>query len=156
MPQIIAGQSTDLTKTVAVLVKELLENNWPTVTYDPIKSDVGFGIDTWDDYGDIDIHVNPDRAISIPATIGWGYSRVRDRITIHLFVRKNREAAPDTLGSAERKIEEIIKDNATTLGQGVHMLHWDGWDRVFIDNNLKDIWHAIGRASAIYWKVKTA
>jgi hypothetical protein len=155
MPQIIAGQGADLTKTVAVLVKELLENNWPVAAYDPLKADIGFGIDTWDDYGDVDIHVNPNKALSRPFTLGWGYTKVRDSVTIHVFVRASQGEVPSSLGSAERKIEEIIKDNAAALGQGVPMLFWEGWDREFIDNNLKDIWHAVGRATAIYWKVKT-
>ena len=154
MPQVIAGTASDLTKTVSVLVKELLETNWPTSAFDPLKADIGFGIDTWDDYGDIDIHVNPDRSLSAPFTIGWGYSRVVDRVSIHLYVRKVQEEVPANMGNAERRIEQIIKDNATTLGQGVQVLVWNGWDREFLDNNLGDIWHAIARASTVYWKVK--
>lgn len=155
MPQVIAGQGADLTKTVSQLVKELLEAQWPTSAFDPLKADIGFGTDTWDDYGDIDIHVNPDRATSSPFTIGWKYSMVVDPVLINLFVRANQHEIPVNAGNAQRKIEEIVKDNAASLGQGVQMLKWDGWERPFFDNNLKDIWHAIGRANAIYWKVKT-
>jgi hypothetical protein len=155
MPQVIAGQGTDLTKTVAQLVKELLENNWPTSAYNPLKSEIGFGLGTWDNYGDIDIHVQAERGISRPFTIGWQYSQVLDPVLIHLFVRSNTEELPVNMGNAQRKIEEIIKDNATALGQGVQMLRWDGWERIFEDKNLQDIWHAIGKASAIYWRVKT-
>lgn len=153
MPQVIAGTASNLTKTIAVMVKELLETNWPTSAYSPLQSEIGFGIDTWDDYGDIDIHVNPSKSHSIPFTIGWAYTETKDTVTINVFVRSNQHEVPPTLGSTERKIEEIITDNATTLGDGVQMLHWDGWDREFIDNNLRDTWHAVGRASATYWKV---
>ena len=154
MPQIIAGTASDLTKTVSQLVKELLENNWPTSAFDPLKTDIGFGTDTWDDYGDIDIHVNPDAASSKPATIGWGYSQVVDPVFIHLFVRANQQEIPVNAGNAQRKIEEIVKDNAGALGQGVQILRWDGWDRPFFKNNLNDTWQATGKASAIYWKAK--
>lgn len=154
MPQIIAGQASDLTKTVSQLVKELLENNWPTSAYDPLKAEIGFGTDTWDDYGDIDIHVNPGLVFSRPTTIAWRYSRVEDRVLINLFVRANQQEIPVNAGNAQRKIEEIVKDNAGSLGQGVQMLRWDGWERPFFDTNIKDTWHAIGRASAMYWKVK--
>src|SRR6266496_4131949 len=98
-PQIIAGQGSDLTKTIAQLVKELLENNWPTSAFDPLKVDIKFGLDTWDNYGDIQLHVNADKSTSIPSTLGWNRSQV-------------------------------------------------------MDTNLKDVWHAIGHASAIYFKVK--
>jgi hypothetical protein len=153
-PQIIAGQGSDLTKTVAQLIKELLENNWPTSAFDPLKSDIGFGLDTWDDYGDIDIHVNADRSISEPMTIGWGRSKIMDPVSIHLFVRKNQEEIPSNMGNAQRKIEEIVKDNAAALGQGVTALRWDGWDPIVMDKSLKDIWHGVGHATAIYFKVK--
>ena len=154
MPQVIAGQVSDLTKTVSQLVKELLEAQWPTSAYDPLKTDIGFGLDTWDGYGDIDIHVNPGLALSRPTTIGWRYSQVVDRVRINLFVRANQQEIPVNAGNAQRKIEEIVKDNAGSLGQGVQILRWDGWETPSFDKNLNDIWHAIGRASAIYWKVK--
>ena len=35
------------------------------------------------------------------------------------------------------------------------MIIWNGWGEVFEDDNLQDVWHAIGRASAIYWHAKT-
>lgn len=154
MPQIIAGTASDLTKTVSQLVKELLENQWPISAFDPLKTDIGFGLDTWDDYGDIDIHVAADRTLSRPSTIGWTYSKVIDTVAINLFVRKVQEEIPQNMGNAQRKIEEIIKDNAAALGQGVQMLKWEGWTTVALDNNLKDVWHAVGRASAVYFKVK--
>jgi hypothetical protein len=154
MPQIIAGTGTDLTKTVAQLVKELLENNWPTSAFDPLKTDIGFGLDTWDDYGDIDIHVKADKMASIPMTLGWTRSMINDSVAVNLYVRKNADEIPLNMGNAQRKIEEIVKDNAAALGQGVTAIRWDGWDPVFIDNNLKDVWHAIGHATAIYFKVK--
>lgn len=154
MPQIIAGTGADLSKTVAQLVKELLENNWPTSAFDPLKADVKFGLDSWDDYGDIQIHVNAGTVTSLPYTLGGDYSKVTDSAVIHLFVRKVQEEIPLNMGNAQRKIEEIIKDNIRNLGQGIPILIFSGWDRVFMDNNLKDIWHAIGGSSATYWKVK--
>ena len=155
MPQVIAGTASDLTKTVSQLVKELLENNWPTSAYNPMKSEIGFGLGSWDDYGDIDIHVQADRAESRPFTLGWRYNKVRDPVLIHLYIRSNTEELPSNMGNAQRKIEEIIKDNATSLGEGIQMLRWDGWERISEDNNIQSVWHAIGKASAIYWKVKT-
>jgi hypothetical protein len=154
MPQIIAGQGSDLTKAVPQLVKELLENNWPTSAYDPLKSEIDFGLDTWNNYGDIDIHVKADKSFSVPQTIGWGRSMINDPVLIHLFVKKNQEEIPTSMGNAQRKIEEIIKDNAAALGQGVTAIRFDGWEPIVIDNNLKDVWHAIGRATAIYFRVK--
>jgi hypothetical protein len=154
MPQIIAGTASDLTKTVAQLVKEVLENNWPTSGYNPLKSEIGFGLGTWDNYGDIDIHVQSERGESKPYFIGWKYSMIVDPVLIHLYVKSNTEELPINVGNAQRKIEEIINDNASTLGQGIQMLRFDGWERVAEDTNLQSIWHAIGKASAIYWKVK--
>jgi hypothetical protein len=155
MPLVIAGTASDLTKTVSELVKELLENNWPTSAYNPLKSEIGFGLGTWDEYGDIDIHVQADRGVSRAATIGWRYTMVTDPVLIHLYVKSNTEEIPPNMGNAQRKIEEIVKVNAATgLGQGIQVLRWDGWERIFEDKNLQDVWHAIGRTSAIYWKVK--
>lgn len=153
-PQIIAGTASDLTKTVAQLVKELLESNWPTSAFDPLASEIGFGLDTWDDYGDIDIHVTSGQSVSQPNVIGWSRSRVMDSVNIALFVRKNQQEIPLNMGNAQRKIEEIIKDNAAGgLGQGVTILRWDGWDRVAIDTNLVDVWRVNGKATAIYFRV---
>lgn len=154
MPQVIAGQGSDLTKTVAKLVKELLENNWPTSAYDPLKSEIDFSLGTWNAYGDIDISVMPDSGESLPYDTSGGYSKVTDPVLIKLWVRKNAEEIPDTVGSAQRKIEEIIKDNLRTLGQGITMLIFNGWDEVLEDDNLQDVWLATGRASAIYWRAK--
>lgn len=153
-PQIIAGTGADLTKTVAQLVKELLESAWPVSAFDPLKADIKFGLDTWDNYGDIQIHVTAEKSFSQPMTLGWTRSQVMDPVLINLYVRKNQEEIPLNIGNAQRKIEEIIKDNAASLGQGVTAIRWDGWDRVVIDNNLKDVWLAIGHATGIYFKVK--
>jgi hypothetical protein len=154
MPQVVAGTVSDLTKAVTQLVKELLENNWPTSAFDPLKTDIGFGLDTWDNYGDIDIHVTANQQISEPYTIGWSQSRIRDSVIISLFVRKNQQEIPVNMGNAQRKVEEIIKDNATALGQGVTAIRFDGWDKVVIDTNLVDVWRVNGKATAIYFKVK--
>lgn len=156
MTQIIAGQATDLTKTIAELVRDLLYNNWPTATYDPVRADVDFGMETWNDYGDIDIHVTAEPATSRPLTIGWLMSQVIDPVLISLYVRKNQQTIPtSSLGGAQRKIEEIIKDNAASLGQGVQMLRFDGWGRLNEGNTIKDVWRINGRASAIYFRVKS-
>jgi hypothetical protein len=154
MPQVIAGQGTDLTKSVAQLVKELLETNWPTTAYDVLKSDIGFGMGSWDDYGDIDIHVNPAEGESETYDIGGTFSKVTDPVVINLYYRKNVEEIPDLVGKAMRKAEEIIKDNMRTLGQGIPMLLWNGWGEVLEDDNLQNVWHAQGRCSAVYWRVK--
>ncbi len=153
-PQIIAGTGSDLANTVAELVKNLLSNNWPISSFDPLKSEIDFGLHTWNDYGDIDIHVNADKGISTPDTLGWNRSKVVDPVLIHLYVRKNQQEIPLNMGNAQRKIEEIIKDNAAALGQGISILRWDGWESITIDKSLRDIWHAIGHASAVYFKVK--
>lgn len=154
MPQIIAGTASDLTKTVAQLVKELLESAWPSSAFDPLNTDIGFGLDTWDDYGDIDIHVTADKSFSMPDTIGWIRSKVTDPVLITLFVRKNTDFIPVNMGNAQRKIEEIVKDNAAGLGQGIPILRWDGWEQIVIDNNLKDVWQVKGHASAVYFKIR--
>ena len=159
MPQVIAGTSVDFDKTRPKMVKELLENNWPTSAFDPLKADIGFGLDTWDNYGDIDIHVNADNAFSEPYTTDGRMSRNTDGVIIHLYVRRNVEELPDNMGNAQQKIEEIIKDNIGSLGTGVLadklLLIWRGWDPIFIDPNLMDVWQAVGRAQVIYYKNKT-
>ena len=44
MPQVIAGQPTNLQKSVAELVKDLLYADWPTTGYDVIRDDISFGL----------------------------------------------------------------------------------------------------------------
>jgi len=153
--QIVAGTNSGLTATVSSLVRDLLANNWPTSGFDPLASDIGFGLDVWDNYGDIDIHITADRTVSVPSTIGWTYSKVSETVQITLFVRKNADTIPSNMGAAQRMIEQIVKDNATALGQGVTMLRWDGWDRIFIAPSTQDVWQVVGRATAVYWLVKT-
>jgi hypothetical protein len=153
MPQVIAGQPTDLQKSVAELVRDLLYANWPTAGYDVLRDDISFGLGTWDDYGDIDIHVNAAAGTSEPYVLGWSYSKVTDPVIIRLFYRKNSEEIPAELSKVQRKVEEIIKDNVANLGQGITMIRWDGWGDIFEDENIKDVWVANGTASAIYWRV---
>ena len=151
MPQVIAGTGVPLSKTIAKLVKELLENNWPTSAYDPLKADIGFGLGTWDDYGDIDIHVNTDVSTSQAEDSGGTYTKIIDPVLIKIYVRKNADEIPDNIGNAQRKAEEIIKDNMRTLGQGIPLIRFDGWNEILEEDNLKDVWQTTGRASAIYW-----
>lgn len=154
MPQIIAGTASDLTTTVADLVRTLLQNNWPTSGYDPLQSEIDFGLDKWNDYGDLDIHVVPDRTISRPLNIGWTYSEITESVYINLYVRKNTQTVPASLGNAQRMIESIIKDNAANLGQGITALRFDGWNPLNQGNTIQDVWILTGRASAIYFRVK--
>jgi hypothetical protein len=155
MPIVIAGQSTDLTKTVAVLVKELLYNNWPTAAFTPLRADVRFGTGTFDKYKDIHIHVNRASGESESYTIGGDYTKIIDPVSIHVYYRKNVDEVPDTLGIIQRKIEEIIRTNVSSLGQGITAILFDRWDDDIEEDNLKDVWHATGYARAIYWRVKT-
>lgn len=153
MTQIVTGTASDLTVTVASLVKTLLETNWPASGYDPIASDIGFGLERWDDYGDIDIHVVPDRTISKPWTLGWKYSQVTESVYINLYVRRNLETIPPSVGGAQRMIESIIKDNAANLGQGIPALRFDGWNPLNAGNAIQDVWLLTGKASAIFFRV---
>lgn len=155
MPVVIAGQLTDLTKTVAVLTKELLYNNWPTAAFTPLRADVRFGTGTFDKYKDLHIHVNRAEGESESYTIDGSYTKVIDPVSIHVFVRKNTDEVPDTLGIMQRKIEEIIRTNVGNLGQGIPMVLFGQWSDDFEEDNLKDVWHGTGSARAIYWRVKT-
>lgn len=155
MPLVISGQSTDLTKTVAVLVKELLYNNWPQAAFTPLRSDIRFGNGTFDKYRDLHIHVNRAEGESEPYTPDGTYTKVIDPVTIHIFVRKNSDEVPTTLGIMQRKVEEIIRTNVNGLGQGITILIFNRWADDFEEDNLKDVWHGTGYARAIYWRVKT-
>jgi hypothetical protein len=154
MPQVVAGQGADLSKSVAELVRDLLSTNWPATGYDVVKDDINFGLGTWDDYGDIDIHVNAIAGTSEPYVLGWSYSKIIDPVAVRLFYRKNSEEIPPELSKVQRKVEEIIKDNTASLGQGITMLRWDGWGDIIEDESLQDVWVANGTATAIYWRVK--
>ena len=116
MPQVIAGQATDLTESVAKLTKDLIQNNWPTSNYSPLKPDIRFGLGTWDGYRDIHIHINPAEGESELYSLGGNYSKVRDPVSINVYVRKNSDEIPDTVGNVTRKVAEIIKDNVANLG----------------------------------------
>jgi hypothetical protein len=133
---------------------ELLQSQWPVSAYDPLASDIGFGLGTWDNYGDIDIHVTADRTVSTTDVIGGNRSMVTENVLVTLFVRKNADAIPDNMGAAQRMIEQIIKENMLTLGQGITSLTFGGWDRIVIRDNLQDVWQVAGHATAIYWLVK--
>jgi len=154
MPTVIAGQVSDLTKTVAVLVKELLYNNWPTTAFTPLRSNVRFGNGTFDKYRDLHIHVNRIEGDSEPYTADGTYTKIIDPVSIHIFVRKNSDEVPDTLGIMQRKVEEIIRSNMSTLGQGITLIIFDRWSDDFEEDNLKDVWHGTGTARAVYWRVK--
>jgi hypothetical protein len=154
MTVVVAGTGSDLTASVTSIIRDLLANNWPGSAYDPVASDVGFGLTTWDNYGDIDIHITTDTTSNMPDAIGSTIYRVRDRVIITLFVRKNADTIPDSMGNAQRMVNKIITENALTLGQGINSVTFDGWDRIIIRDNLQDVWQVAGHATAIYWLVK--
>jgi hypothetical protein len=153
MTTVIAGQATDLTKTVAVLVKELLYNNWPTTGFTPLREHVRFGNGTFDEYKDLHIHVNRAAGESEPYTTGGDYTKVTDPVAIHVFVRKNIDEVPDTLGIMQRKIEEIIRTERLNLGQGITAILFNRWEDDIQEDNLVDVWSCVGFATAIYWRV---
>ena len=91
---------------------------------------------------------------SEPYVLGWSYSKITDPVVIRVFYRKNSEEIPPELSKVQRKVEEIIKDNVASLGEGITMIRWDGWGDIIEDESLKDVWVANGTATAIYWRVK--
>lgn len=153
MPWVVSGTVLPPAKSSAKLVKELLESQWPTTSYDPVKSRIKFGLSTWDKSGDIQIHVNTEPAQTRPFVIGGSAQEVTDPVSIRIFLRKNTRTVPDTLESMQYKVEEICLDNQSTLATG-YTFRFDGWGAVFEADNLKDVWQLEGRATAIYCLLK--
>lgn len=153
----IAGQASDLTKTIETLVKELLESQWTET--DPVAADVkfgtGWGAGLVKNYAIHCLHVS---TTSEPVINGWSTYQYSTIVDIHVFARRIERSEPDQLRKMRQHIDKIIAQSKTSLGQGVSLIKLIQWTAAHDPTDLTKIpyWHLIGQHEVIYYKVNTA
>lgn len=150
----IAGQATDLTKTIETLVKELLESQWTET--DPAAADIGFGTG-WGaglikNYAIHCLHVS---TTSEPATTGWSTYKYSTTVDVHVFARRTTRSEPDRLRKMQQHVDRIIAQNKAALGQGVSLIRLVQWAAAHDPADLTKIpyWHLVGQHEVKYYKV---
>jgi hypothetical protein len=153
----VAGQPTDLTKTVETLLKEMLESQWSET--DPPAASVSFGTG-WgagitSNYAVHCLHVS---TTSRPAVNGWSKYLYEALVDVHIFALRTTLAEPDQLRKMQQHIDKIVAQNKTSLGQGVSHIQLVRWIPAHDPEDITDTsyWHMVGQHRATYYKVNTA
>lgn len=153
----IAGQVSDLTKTIEALVKDLLESQWSEL--DPPAAEIVFGTG-WGAglVKNFAIHCLHVSTTSEPAANGWSTYRYTTLVDVHVFARRTTRSEPDQLRKMQQHVDRIIAQNKAALGQGVSLIRLVQWTAAHDPVNLTKIpyWHLAGQHEVTYYKVNTA
>lgn len=152
----IAGQPSDLTKTIETLVKELIESRWSET--DPAASDIkfgtGWGAGIVKNYAIHCLHVS---TTSEPVVNGWSAYQYNTVVDVHVFARRTTRSEPDQLRKMQQHIDKIIAQNKLALGQGVSLIKLVQWTAAHdpADLTKTPYWHLVGQHEVTYYKVNT-
>lgn len=153
----VAGQSSDLTKTIETLVKEKIESQW--VEADPVAADIefgtGWGAGIMKSYAIHCLHV---LTTSKPAVTGWSKYMYKTLVDVHVFASRTTLAEPDQLRRMRQQVDKIVAQNKTSLGQGVSLIKLEQWTTAHDPADLTDtsFWHLVGQLRVLYYKVDTS
>lgn len=153
----IAGQSSDLTKTIETLVKEKIESQWAET--DPATADIefgtGWGAGIMKNYAVHCLHV---LTTSRPAVTGWSKYMYETLVDVHVFASRVTLAEPDQLRRMRQHIDKIVAQNKISLGQGVSTIKLEHWTTAHDSADIVDrpFWHLVGQHRILYYKVSTA
>lgn len=153
----IAGQPSDLTKTVETLVKEMLESQWQEA--DPPAASIGFGTG-WGagitkNYAVHCLHVS---TVSRPAANGWSKYLYETLVDVHVFALRTTLSEPDQLRKMQQHVDKIVAQNKASLGQGISSIQLARWVPAHDPQDITDApyWHLVGQHRVTYYKVNTA
>jgi hypothetical protein len=153
----IAGQPSDLTKTVETLVKEMLESQWTEA--DPpaagISFGTGWGAGVTKNYAVHCLHVS---TTSRPVVNGWSKYLYETLVDVHIFALRTGLAEPDQLRKMRQHTDKIVAQNRASLGQGISSIRLVRWTAAHDPKDITDApyWHLVGRHKIAYYKVDTA
>jgi hypothetical protein len=153
----IAGQPSDLTKTIEMLVKELLESQW-SETY-PTAADImfgtGWGAGLVKNFAIHCLHVSTTSELAVN---GWSTYQYRTSVDVHVFARRTTRSESDELIKMRQHIDRIVAQNKTSLGRGVSLVRLVQWTTAHDPADLSKIsyWHLVGQHEAMYYKMNTA
>ncbi|AIC16950.1 hypothetical protein [Nitrososphaera viennensis] len=153
----VAGQSSDLTKTVEMLVKEKLESQW-TETDPPAASidfGTGWGAGMTKNYA---VHCLHASTTSAPVVNGWSKYMYETLVDVHVFALRTTLFEPDQLRKMRQHIDKIIAQNKASLGQGISSMRLVRWTAAHDPKDITDTpyWHLVGHHKITYYKVNTA
>ena len=116
MSQVIAGQATDLPKSMSYILKELIENNYPTSGYTPIKSKIFFSTEGFNVNKSYGISVQKNGSpVKTPKSLGQNrLEQYIQSMIIHVWVKRNQPEEPTELFNICQKIETIVNTNRRT------------------------------------------
>jgi hypothetical protein len=153
----IAGRDSDLTKTIEVLVSELLESEWAET--DPAVAGImfgtGWGAGIVKNYAVHCLHVS---TTSAPAANGWATYQYSTTVDVHLFARRTTRSEPDQLRKMRQHVDMIVAQNKASLGQGVPLIRLVQWTAAHDPADLAGVsyWHLVGQHEVTYYKVNAS
>ena len=167
MSQKIAGTASDLPKSVNYIVLELIQNNYPSTGYTPVKDKIFFsteGFNVGKSYG-ISVQKNGS-PVKTPKSLGINrLEQYRQQCLIHVWVKKNVPKEPTELFNICQKVETIINTNTKNAGYGINSIKliedFGEADSGFFgggsikNHTEKSIWHNQAVVELVYNKVIT-
>jgi hypothetical protein len=122
-PTILAGQTYDLPDSPENIVLHLIKDRWPLVQNGliPSKEGITFSLYGWAGRKSYQISVEPSASPQIkPIAIGRDqWLQYNDPIMVHFWVIKNTDEIPPQIHHITQKIEQIVLQNVTNVGNGI-------------------------------------
>lgn len=126
MPTVVAGTQLDIQKSPEKIVLELIKSRWNLEQEGqvPPKDQISFSLFGWMGRKSFQISVESSTAATVtPLSIGEPYLyRYNDPVVVHVWVLKNTDDVPDSIHNITQKIEQIINENITNVGWGIHSM----------------------------------
>lgn len=146
---ILSGVGSELTADIEDLISSFLQTKWAETN--PVKTDIKFGDDWWDDNGDFQIHCN--ETITKPTRIANGgqFALYETLVDIHIFCRRLGEMQTDPqLGNMQREIMRIMHLFPTQVAAGMLSVTIKEIRDIPEPTNIRTVWHSLITVSVIY------
>jgi hypothetical protein len=152
MSYLPAGQPSDFTKDITVLLQEFLQLHYGIS--DPPKEHVKFGTTWYNGLEDYQIHLANPRYDIRQADLGWKRQEFNVYVDLHIFAKRTSEFRPSQFHSMQREILRIVQQKRTLVGQGVQFVKWARDLREITPRDVHDeTWHMVGTLHCFYHMV---
>jgi hypothetical protein len=123
MGTVLAGQSYDLLDSPENIVLNLIKDRWPLVQDGliPAKGGITFSLYGWAGRKSYQISIEPYISPQIRSlNIGRDqWLQYNDPLLIHFWLIKNTDEIPPQIHQVTQKIEQIVLQNVTNVGNGI-------------------------------------
>lgn len=156
MPWVLAGVSPNTTlPSVEEKLFDFIKNNW--LETQPAVSEIKFGRDWWDDYGDFQIHIR-HMVTTAPKILEALGGRLKGYITsldIHMFTRVLSEQqdfpALENMNKEVDRILNVAKNTQVRISPGMLISDVTDMRSLPEDTNIVNVWHDMVGVQVTYF-----